>query len=88
MYSLEIECDPEDRELLIADLWDRGSAGIAELSPSRIRAFFEDDVDRSELLNLFPGAVPRVEEDRDWVQSSRDLLQPMVVGRRFFLVPE
>ena len=30
----------------------------------------------------------REEEARDWVQSSRDLLQPMEVGRRFFLVPE
>ena len=28
-----------------------------------------------------------MEEDRDWVQSARDLLQPMEVGARFFLVP-
>ncbi len=40
------------------------------------------------LLKLFPGARQREEEERDWVQSSRDLLQPMEVGRRFFLVPE
>ena len=32
MFSLEIECDPDDRELLIADLWDHRSAGIVELS--------------------------------------------------------
>jgi ribosomal protein L11 methyltransferase len=30
----------------------------------------------------------REEEDRDWVQSARDLLQPMEVGERFYLVPE
>ena len=30
----------------------------------------------------------REEENRDWVQEARDLLQPMEVGRRFFLVPE
>jgi ribosomal protein L11 methyltransferase len=30
----------------------------------------------------------RMEEDRDWVQAARDLLQPLAVGRRFFLVPE
>lgn len=88
MYSLEIECDPDDRDLLVAELWDHGSVGIAELSSSRVRAFFEDEIDRAGLLNLYPGAVPRTEEDRDWVQSAHDLLQPASVGRRFFLVPE
>jgi ribosomal protein L11 methyltransferase len=88
LFSLEIECDPEDRELLIADLWDRGSVGIVELSNSRVRAFFEDTADGSELRALFPGASLRIEEDRDWVQSARDLLKPMEVGSRFFLVPE
>src|SRR5262245_14356706 len=88
MYSLEIECGPEERDLLIAELWGLGSAGIAELSATRVRAFFDDDIDRNGLLALFPGAIPRIEEDRDWVRSARDLLQPMAVGRRFFLVPE
>ena len=88
MFSLEIECDPEDRDLLIADLWDHHSAGIVELSSARVRAFFEDSEDASELGMLFPGSRMRIEENRDWVQSSRDLLQPMQVGARFFLVPE
>ena len=88
MFSLEIDCDPEDRDLLIAELWEQGSAGIVELNPQTVRSFFEDDVNRAGLLKLFPGARQREEEVRDWVQSSRDLLQPMEVGRRFFLVPE
>ena len=88
MFSLEIECDPDDRDLLIADLWDHSSAGIVELSVSRVRAFFEDTADQSDLLALFPGSTLRIEEDRDWVQSARDLLQPMEVGARFFLVPQ
>ena len=87
MFSLEIECDPDDRELLIADLWDHHSAGIVELSNSRVRAFFEDNEDRDELLQLFPGSTWRVEANRDWVQSARDLLQPMEVGARFYLAP-
>ena len=87
MFSLEIECDPEDRELLIADLWDHHSAGIAELSAARVRAFFEDSEDYSQLLQLFPGSTLRIEEPRDWVQAARDLLQPMEVGARFFLAP-
>jgi ribosomal protein L11 methyltransferase len=88
MFSLEIDCDPEDRDLLIAELWEQGSAGIVELNPLTVRAFFEEGSNRAALLNLFPGARPREEEQRDWVQSARDLLQPMEVGRRFFLVPE
>jgi ribosomal protein L11 methyltransferase len=87
MFSLEIECDPDDRELLIADLWDHHSAGIVELSHSRVRAFFEDSEDRDELLQLFPGSTWRMEANRDWVQSARDLLQPMEVGARFYLAP-
>jgi ribosomal protein L11 methyltransferase len=88
MYSLEIDCDPEDRDMLIAELWEHGSAGIVELNPRTVRAFFEDGGKRATLLKLFPGAREREEEQRDWVQSARDLLQPMEVGRRFFLVPE
>jgi ribosomal protein L11 methyltransferase len=87
VFSLEIEAG-EDRELLIADLWERGSCGIVEPEGHRLRAFFEDECDREALLARYPSASLRVEEDRDWVQSARDLLQPMEVGRRFFLVPE
>jgi len=88
MFSLEIDCDPEDRDMLIAELWEQGSAGIVELNPLTVRAFFEDGSNRAALLKLFPGAREREEEQRDWVQSARDLLQPMEVGRRFFLAPE
>src|SRR5947208_10319947 len=88
MFSLEIDCDPDDRDLLIAELWEAGSEGIVELSPALVRAFFDDAVGRSALRTRFPGARERQEEDRDWVQSARDLLQPMEVGDRFYLVPE
>jgi ribosomal protein L11 methyltransferase len=88
MFSLEIETDGEDRDLLIAELWEQGSCGIVEPEGHRVRAFFEDSSDRAALLDRYPGAAIREEEDRDWVQASRDLLQPMEVGSRFFLVPE
>jgi len=88
MFSIEIECDREDQEMLVAELWEIGSAGIVELTPTRARAFFDDEIDRKALLNLFPGSTFRKEEDRDWVQSARQLMQPMEVGSRFFLVPE
>jgi len=88
MFSLEIGCLPERLDLLIADLWEQGCAGISELDAGHVRAFFEDAADRQSLCARYPGAVMRREEERDWVQSARDLLQPMSVGARFFLVPE
>ncbi len=88
MFSLEIESAPADHELLIAELWEQGSAGIVELGGGRLRAFFEDGAPRAALAARYPGAVWREEEQRDWVQSARDLLQPMPVGAHFFLVPE
>ncbi len=88
MFSIEIEVSPEERDLLIADLWERGVAGIVEMGESRVRAFFEDATDRRALFASYPGVEPRQEEERDWVQAARDLLQPMEVGERFFLVPE
>ncbi|MBZ5585257.1 MAG: 50S ribosomal protein L11 methyltransferase [Acidobacteriia bacterium] len=87
MFSLEIECDPDDRDFLVAELWEHGCAGIVELDARRVRAFFEDGARRDALLQMYPGSAFRVEEQRDWVQSARDLLQPMEVGRRFYLVP-
>jgi ribosomal protein L11 methyltransferase len=88
MFSLEIDCAPEDRDLLIAELWERGVAGVVELAPSRVRAFFDDAADRRALAAAYPGAPFRDEEDRDWVAEAREMLQPVEVGERFFLVPQ
>jgi len=88
MFSLEIECPPERLDLLVADLWEQGCAGISELEGGRVRAFFEDASDGDWLRARYPGAIARREDERDWVQAARDLLQPIAVGARFFLVPE
>ena len=87
MYSLEIECAPDEKDFLIAELWEHGSAGIAELNPCKVRAFFDDGAHRGTLLSMYPGARLREEEDRDWVRTARELMRPMAVGRRFYLVP-
>jgi ribosomal protein L11 methyltransferase len=88
MFSLEIQCPAEGLDLLVADLWEQGCAGISELDSGRVRAFFDDAADPDSLRARYPGAITRREEERDWVQSARDLLQPLSVGARFFLVPE
>jgi len=88
MFSFEIACAEADRDLLIADLWELGSAGIVELDERRVRAFFEEDAGREELAARYPGAAIRSEAERDWVEAAREKLPPMLVGERFFLVPE
>jgi hypothetical protein len=58
MSSLEIECDADDRDFPIAELWERRSAGIVELDARRVRAFFEDGAGRGVFTppaDTFPG---------------------------------
>ena len=86
MFALVLECTHEARDLLIADLWEAGVAGITE-TPGGLRAFFEDEADRVALQNQFGGLLEETEE-RDWVAESHEYLQPTSVGKRFFLVPE
>ncbi len=87
MFSLEIECGAEERDLLVAELWEHGTAGIVELDPRRVRAFFEESSDRVALLALYPGSRMRVEELRDWAAHARDLFPPIEAGKRFYLAP-
>jgi ribosomal protein L11 methyltransferase len=87
MFSLEIECGQDERDFLIAELWEQGSAGIVELDPRRVRAFFEENAGRERLAELYPGSRLREEEQRDWVKSAQELLQPIKVGERFYLSP-
>src|ERR1039457_5047331 len=87
MFSIEIECPPEQNDMLIAELWTEGSAGIVEMNGG-LRAFFEDDADRGALAGRFHALSWRQEEQRDWVAMSRANWEPLLVGERFILVPE
>lgn len=90
MFSLELRTGPEQRDLLIAELWDAGSVGIVELDEERVRAFFEDEAGCASLEARFAEFHPasRREQERDWVAYSREIWRPILAGARFFLVPE
>lgn len=77
MHVLDMECPADERELLIAELWERGCTGIVEIAETRLRAFFNEPVEGSHPV-----------EDCDWIEVARRRLQPMLVGSRFFLLPE
>ena len=77
---------PAREELLIAELWDAGTAGIAE-EDGGLRAFF-DSPDEAGLLRRFGEWTPSIrrEEETDWERVSRDAWPPILVGERFVLV--
>ena len=87
MYSVELKCEPEEKDLIIAELWEHGCAGITELSETSLRAFFQSDA--PELQAAFDpwGARWELVEERDWVAVAHARLEPMMVGDRFFLAP-
>ncbi len=87
MFSLLLDCPQDQRDLLIAELWEAGVAGIVE-TPSGMRAFFEDDATSGALSARFGDAPVEYPEDRDWVSESHEYLKPITVGKRFYLVPE
>jgi len=94
MFSLYLECRQEEKDRLIAELWERGSIGITESDlpggACALRSFFHDDSQPSALVREFAawGARSQPEEQRDWIAEARTKLEPMCVGGRFFLVPE
>jgi ribosomal protein L11 methyltransferase len=89
MFVLELTCSDSDREILIAELWERGSAGISEM-PYSLRSFFNDDALIPELTREFAKYQPQVSTvgDEDWIGYARAQTHPMLVGERLFLAPE
>ena len=94
MFSLYLECRQEEKDRLIAELWERGSSGITEVDLTGgacgLRAFFDDDDVASALVQEFSAWSARSEAElpRDWIAEARTKLQPVCVGTRFFLVPD
>lgn len=86
MISLHLTVPDEERDEVIAELWELGTAGVTEESGG-LRAFFEEDVDLASRFSAYKPVVTE-EEERDWVRESRDTWQPDEVGRKWFLVPE
>jgi ribosomal protein L11 methyltransferase len=93
MFSLYLECRQQEKDRLIAELWDRGSSGITEsdIQGGRccLRAFFDSNAEQLGLMRDFAtwSAHSETVEPRDWIAEARSKLQPMSVGTRFFLVP-
>ncbi len=69
---------PPDYDLLLAELWEGGTAGIAE-GPGYLDAFFEDEAAARRF------GEPRLAPGADWVRAVEDAWPPLLVGERFFV---
>jgi ribosomal protein L11 methyltransferase len=89
LFSIVLNVGATQRDTLIAELWEAGTAGITE-SDDWVQAFFEEGTDPATLREQFRDYSPEIEtvELRDWAAESRDQWQPFPVGERFYLVPE
>jgi ribosomal protein L11 methyltransferase len=88
MFSIDLSCAPEDKDLTIADLWEAGCTGIIELDDSvSLRVFFDDDTRAADLQSRFGGEI-KPADTRDWVAFAHEYLKPMEIGERIFVCPE
>jgi len=88
MFSIDLACTPEDKDFIIAELWEAGCSGIVDLEDTGgLRVFFDDDARQSELHSRFGGEI-KPADTRDWVAFAHEYLQPMEIGRRIFVCPE
>lgn len=88
MRSILFRIDADQEDSLVADLWELGTAGLAE-EPGGLRAFFEDFVTTAGLLERYQSLIieTRDETVRDWKLVSREGWDPVLAGERFFIVP-
>jgi ribosomal protein L11 methyltransferase len=86
MFSIDLACTPEDKDIMIAELWEAGCSGIVELETG-LRVFFDEDARQAELHARFGGEV-KPADTRDWVAFAHEYLQPIEIGDRIFVCPE
>jgi ribosomal protein L11 methyltransferase len=87
MFSLDLDCTQETKDLLIAEFWELGSSGLVEIDATHLRVFFDEDSEASAMSEKF-GVPAHIWDNVDWVAKSRQDIEPMLVGEKFFLVPQ
>jgi len=90
MQVLVLDCSEEDKDRLIAELWERGATGFIEhdRSPDRIvlEAFFREPFP-AEAYAAWNARWEPVEEV-NWVRLTMESFEPIPVGERFFIAPD
>ena len=75
----------DEKDILIADLFEAGTTGIAEMEEPDGRWMLKSSFDTHEQASGFGVAVQT--DETDWVQVSHMAWTSRLVGERFFLAP-
>ncbi len=87
MYVCRLECPASDKERVVAEFWERGTTGIIERDLPGDRVLLEAYF--SEPRPQGSGSADWKEvAEQDWVAVARAQWTPLLVGERFYLVPE
>lgn len=88
MWSILFHPEPDDRDVLIVELWETGTSGLIEEGDA-LRAFFEDSIRPENICSFSKAPVTnfRREEEIDSFHFSRENWDPVVAGKRFFITP-
>lgn len=89
MVSLRLECGAEQKDDLVAALWENGTLGITEVdlnaNRTELRAFFAEEFDAAAYAAF--GARWEEEPDIDWAAETRAAWPGREIGERWFVVP-
>jgi ribosomal protein L11 methyltransferase len=78
--------EPEELDLLVAELWERGTAGI--LQEDGLRAFFTDSRIAQSVAADYRQWVAQIREEGDIAASAApEECDPILIGSKFFVVP-
>lgn len=90
MHALLLECSAEEKDLLVAELWERGTRGVVEYErpPDRflLEAFFPEPFPPEPFAAYRPRWEPV--EEVNWARVTMESFEPILAGERFFIVPD
>jgi ribosomal protein L11 methyltransferase len=90
MQALLLACRSEDKDRLVAELWEQGTAGIIEHERPADQFLLEAFFRRPFPLDSWRDWNAHWEpvEDVNWARLVMESWEPIVVGSRFFVVPD
>lgn len=88
VWSVLFSAESVDNDILAAEIWETGTAGIIEESGG-LRAFFDDAVAREGVESKWAPLIREIRNEPDAPShySSNKVCDPVLVGERFFVVP-
>ncbi len=88
MWSILFHPELEERDALIAELWENGTSGLIE-EINGLRAFFEDSIPLESVHSSsnVPVTGFRHEGEAESFHFSREHWDPVLIGQHFFVTP-